>query len=123
MTPDRMTAEGWDVLAECAKWSRKNSDVLADVHWIGGDPGEGEVYGWASWQPVKGIIVVRNPSDSPREFITTLKEALELPDGAMNTVSPKIIYPHTSRTTSWPSDVGEPFSLTLQPFEVLVIEL
>jgi hypothetical protein len=123
INPKILTEAMWDELAAAAKWSRENSDVLVDTHWIGGDPGEGEVYGWASWQPGKGIMVLRNPADSPREFRTTLKEALELPDGSMKRLSPKIIYPRTSRTTSWPSDAGEPFSLKLQPFEAIVIEL
>ncbi len=25
--------------------------TLRDVHWIGGDPARGQVYGWASWSP------------------------------------------------------------------------
>ena len=28
-------------LAAAAKWSRTNSDVFVDTHWIGGDPGRG----------------------------------------------------------------------------------
>ena len=38
ITPRMLTPAMWDVLAEGARWSRRNADVLADVHWIGGDP-------------------------------------------------------------------------------------
>lgn len=123
INPELLSETMWDELAAAARWSRENSNVLVDTHWIGGDPAKKEVYGWAAWQPGKGIIVLRNPSESPREFISMPKDALELPDGAMNTMSPKVIYPRTSRLVSWPSDVGESFSLTLQPFETIVIEL
>jgi len=41
--PSLMSETTWDALAEAAKWSRSNSDVLADTHWVGGDPAQGEV--------------------------------------------------------------------------------
>ena len=61
LTPRMMDAQNWDDVAEAAKWSRANADVLVDTHWIGGDPAQAEVYGWAAWSPRKGILVLRNP--------------------------------------------------------------
>ena len=49
--PGRLTADDWKVLAKAAKWSRANSQVLVDTHWIGGDPWKFEPYGFASWSP------------------------------------------------------------------------
>ena len=63
VTPSLLSNADWDNLAEAAKWSRDNADVLVDTHWIGGDPAQLEVYGWASWNPRKAILVLRNPSD------------------------------------------------------------
>ena len=63
-----------DAVAETIRWSRANADVLADTHWIGGDPGRAEVYGWASWRPGKGILVLRNPSESPQDFSITPRD-------------------------------------------------
>jgi len=33
ITPSLLTSADWDVLAEAAKWSRKNASVLIDTHW------------------------------------------------------------------------------------------
>ena len=66
ISPHLLTPTMWDSLATAAKWSRANSDVLVDTHWIGGDPGAGEVYGWASWRPRGGIVVLRNPAGEER---------------------------------------------------------
>jgi len=44
-----LSKNNWDTLAEAANWSRRNAAVLRDTHWIGGDPGKLEVYGWAAW--------------------------------------------------------------------------
>jgi hypothetical protein len=123
INPHNLTEAMWDELATAARWSRDNSDVLVDTHWIGGDPGEGEVYGWASWRPGKGILVLRNPSGSSKEYAVKLREALELPGGTAEKISPKAIYPQDKPLKSWPSDVDEHFKLILQPFETIVIEL
>jgi hypothetical protein len=123
INPKILTEAMWDDLAAAAKWSRDNSDVLVDTHWIGGDPGRGEVYGWAAWQPGKGIIVLRNPSDSPREFITILKEAFELPEGVTGIMTRRLIYPQECKPFAGNMKVEEPIHLILNSFEVVVIEL
>ena len=76
ISPSLLTKKDWDVLAEAAKWSRANADTLVDTHWIGGDPAMLEVYGWASWSPRKGIVVLRNPSDKAQDFVLDVNRAL-----------------------------------------------
>ena len=44
LPPTLLKDADWDVIAECAKWSRANTDVLVDTHWVGGDPAMLEVY-------------------------------------------------------------------------------
>ena len=73
ITPKLLDKNNWDDLAEAARWSRQNADVLVDTHWIGGNPGAGEVYGWASWSQRKGILVLRNPTDQPADFAADFK--------------------------------------------------
>jgi len=68
ISPHLLTDKMWDELAAAAKWSRAHTDVLVDTHWIGGDPGIGQVYGWASWKPGRAVVVLRNPSDKPQQY-------------------------------------------------------
>jgi len=120
--PELLTPAMWDTLAEAAAWARANADVLADTHWIGGNPAELEVYGWASWNCRQGILTLRNPDDRPQGLELCLREAFELPAAA----------PRSYRLASpWREDEGKPaLELTaeerhrfeLQPFEVLVLE-
>jgi hypothetical protein len=123
ISPHLLTERMWDELAAAAKWSRANSDVLVDTHWIGGDPGKAEVYGWASWRPDKGVLTLRNPSDEPQEFSITPKAALELPEGVKDAMKLKAIYPRERQVPARALGVGQPVNLTLQPFEVVVMEL
>ncbi len=122
ITPSLLTSKNWDDLAESARWSRANASVLKDTHWIGGDPGKLEPYGWASWTPEKGMIVLRNPSDHAQNFTIEIGKAFELPLHA----------PLSYRAHSpWAADkaqpaillhAGQPHKFVLQPFAVVTLE-
>ena len=121
VTPSRMTDEAWDVLADCTRWSRENSDVLVDVHWVGGDPGKAEVYGYAGWSPRKGILTLRNPADEPQSIALKLTDAFELPkrDGGF-----QLATPWSTQDRGLPKQLfaQETHTFELKPLEVLMIE-
>jgi len=121
VSPHLLTPKMWDDLASAAKWSRANSDVLIDTHWIGGDPGLGDVYGWASWQPRGGIVVLRNPSDKPGAYDLELARDFELPDQHLTDY--QLRSPRSGqRIESLRAAAVEPHRFELQPFEALVLE-
>jgi len=122
ITPSLLSSADWDALAEAANWSRQNADVLVDTHWVGGDPGELEVYGWASWNARKAILVLRNPSDKSQVIAIDVERVFELPPQAAQT-----FHLHSP----WKEDVDqgvvtlrahEPQTFSLRPFEVRVLE-
>ena len=121
ISPHLLTPTMWDELAAAANWSRTNADVLVDTHWIGGDPGGGEVYGWASWQPRGGIVVLRNPSDTPGIYELELARDLELPDRHLTDYRLKSPRP-AQRIDDLRAVSVEPLRIDLQPLEVLVFE-
>jgi hypothetical protein len=123
INPKLLTDESWDVVATASKWSRANSGILVDTHWVGGDPAKGEVYGWASWQPGQGFLTLRNPSDKAQAFKGTLSTVLELPEGAAGTMELKAIYPRDRSPATGTLDPAHPLQLPLDPFEVVVMEL
>ena len=120
--PGKLTAEDWQVLAEAAKWSRANADVLVDTHWIGGDPGKLEVYGYASWSPRKGIVMLRNPDDQPHEFALDVGAAFELPAGAVTAYTLKSPWAEDASRPALTAEAGKPLPFKLNPFEVLVLD-
>jgi len=100
---------------------RANAGVLVDTHWIGGDPGRGDVYGWASWQPRGGIVVLRNPSDKPGTCELELARDLGLPDEHLTDY--RLTSPRPAqRIGSLRAVSVESLRIELQPFEVLVFE-
>ncbi len=117
-----MTPETWDVLAESAKWSRANSDVLVDTHWVGGDPGKNEIYGWASWSPRKGILTLRNPDDQAHSISLDIARVFELPDGAPRNYRLSSPWREDADAPAIEAKAGRPHTFDLQPFEVRVLD-
>ncbi|HEX5282997.1 MAG TPA: enterotoxin, partial [Bryocella sp.] len=123
ITPSLLSDNNWDDLAEAARWSRTNADVLKDTHWIGGDPASLAVYGWASWTPRKAIFTLRNPSDKPQSIAIDPQTIFELPAGSARNFAAR---------SPWKEDAGEP-SIHLQagalhvfhlaPFQVLTLDV
>jgi hypothetical protein len=122
ITPDLLDKQNWDDLAEAAKWSRENADVLMDTHWIGGDPGKGEIYGWASWSPRKAIITLRNPSDAWQEFAADPAELLQLPQIAKRVFRMRSPWIADRQEPDVIVRAGETLHFKLAPFQVLVLE-
>ncbi len=122
IAPDLMTAALWDTLAESAKWARANADVLADSHWVGGDPADGKVYGWASWTPRKGILTLRNPGPTAASVALDIGQALELPAGAPETYTLTSPWKEDAGRQPVPLTAGKPQTIALKPFEVLAFD-
>jgi len=122
LTPALLDRRNWDDLAEAAKWSQANADVLVDTHWVGGDPGQGEIYGWASWSPRKGILTLRNPGDQPRTFTADVKDLFQLPSGAKSRYRLHSPWKQDRREAFMELRAGEPHTFALPPFAVLVLE-
>jgi len=122
LTPSLLNANAWDALAEAAKWSRDNADVLVDTHWIGGDPIKGEVYGWASWSRRKGIIAFRNPSDKPGRIAIDVGKTFELPPGAAQKYSLRSPWKSDAAAPALDLSAGQEHTFELGPFEVLVFD-
>jgi hypothetical protein len=122
VTPSLLTKENWDDLAEAARWSRANAGVLVDTHWIGGDPGKLEVYGWAAWSPARAILVLRNPSDKPATISIDIQTAFELPAGAPQTCIAHSPWQKDKGGQAIQLKAGQPHAFELKPFEVVTLE-
>lgn len=112
LTPDMMNDKAWDDVAEAARWAQRYADVLADVHWVGGDPEKGEVYGYAAWRAGRGAtLALRNPSARKQVFKVDLNAALE------STGVDSLPAAYADQRVPFVRGNGE---IELEPFEVLV---
>jgi hypothetical protein len=123
ITPSLLTQQNWDDLAEAAKWSRENGSVLNDTHWVGGDPAWLEVYGWASWTPRKGILVLRNPSDREQTIRLRLQDAFELPTDAAQVYSARSPWKDDAARPAIVLKAEEAHEFHLARFQVLTLDI
>jgi hypothetical protein len=121
ITPKLLTPANWDTLAASARWARENADTLRDTHWVGGDPAELKVYGWAAWSPRKGILTLRNPAGRPASIAIDAGKVFELPPGAPRRYLLTSPY-KDQRITVSSLTAGEPATFGMLPYEVLVLE-
>ena len=122
VTPGMLKPEAWDALAEALAWARASGDVLVDAHFIGGDPGKGEPYGYASWSPRKGILALRNPGEKPASLTLDLAVALELPEGAPRKYVLASPWKKETQRPKLTLEAGRAHALELAPFETRVLE-
>lgn len=119
VTPELLSRQNWDDIARAARWSAANANALRDTHWVGGNPARGEVYGWASWSPRKGILTLRNPAPYAQSIVLDIAHVFELPERAPR-----------SYTAASAFDRGQPLRLNagreqafeLAPYEVRVLD-
>jgi hypothetical protein len=112
----------WAVLADTAKWARRNAATLVDSHWLGGDPKKLEVYGWASWSPARGIITLRNPSGEQQRYTLDVARAFELPPEAPVDYSARSPWPADQNRKPITLHAGTPRQMLLAPFEAITLE-
>ncbi len=122
ITPSMMSAENWDDLAEAATWARGSADVLVDTHWLGGDPGAGEVYGWTSWSKRKGVLALRNPGTKRQAITLDIDEVFELPTGAATGYTLKSPWKDEAKLPAFEMQAGSKRTFELDPFQVLVFD-
>ncbi|MGO9338106.1 MAG: enterotoxin [Terracidiphilus sp.] len=122
ITPSLLTETDWDVLAETAKWSRRNAATLVDTHWVGGDPRWLQVYGWAAWSPQKAILTLRNPSAQAQDFDLDILRAFELPAGAARRFLAHSPWAADASQPPIELDADKPHTFHLAPFQVLTLE-
>jgi hypothetical protein len=122
VTPTMLTPGLWDAVAETIGWMRRNADVLVDTHGIGGDPAKGQIYGYASWSPRKGIVVLRNPTDQPAQFDLDATTTFELPHGAPQRYTLHSPWKQSNADTPSMLQAGRACGFNLAPFELLVLE-
>lgn len=120
--PGKLAPEDWAVLAEAAKWSRANADVLVDTHWIGGDPSKLEPYGYASWSRRKGVVMLRNPDERPHDFPLEVGAAFELPAGAPTKYSLRSPWAEDAHVPALTAEAGRPLSCALAPFQIVIFD-
>lgn len=118
INPHMLNTANWNCLRDAINWSRTNAKALTDVHWVGGDPAKGQIYGYAGWADKKGVLELRNPTSHTQTYTVSVKAAFDLPAGYGDMYK----FYNAKTGNSAPAYEGKTFTVTLAPFEVKVMD-
>jgi len=120
-SPDLLTGEELNALAKSLHWARDRFPILMHTRMIGGNPDEGEPYGYVHFHKNKGIIAVRNPFIEPANLKVNL--------GTYETFTPDAkpliveqVYPYRRILPNFYS-AKENVSISLQGYETAIYEV
>jgi len=116
VNPHLLNANNWDNLQKASSWSKAHKNALADIHWLGGDPVKGEVYGYAGWADQIGVLTLRNPTGRTKTFVVNVKQALDIPAGLTDN------YQFFDARSEKKVFTGHSFTVKLAPYEVKVMD-
>ena len=111
----------WDTLTRNAKWGRDNQDLLADNHWVSGNPKTGP-YATAAWSQSlgqRGVVQVRNGMAAAATYQFDVGDAFELPADASQRYE---LVERDGQLAPIVAEAGGIVSVPVQPGQTLVFE-
>lgn len=115
----------WSINTEVLKFAEANQEILEHAIIFGGNPKDGDCYGYSDWKGKTGFMAVRNPSNHNKEFNFSLTSALGIPVGLQEIRNTSVeTYKGTGRS-NLPTvlQYGQEVSLVLGPGEVRIWKL
>ncbi|MCI5050119.1 MAG: hypothetical protein MRY32_07310 [Rickettsiales bacterium] len=122
ITPALLNDRHWAQLKEGIAFAKRFEPLMKDTHWVGGDPAQSHIYGWACYDENRqeGLVTLRNPHNAEQSAPIDVAMALELPKGSASEWIAEPLWadkPSEPRLAEkWVS--GTQNSVTLKPFEV-----
>lgn len=120
-SPSMFDDEKWQVNAEAANWIEDNFDILQKSKMFGGNPENGDVYGYSCWNGNQGIVSIRNPKNVEQTYTLKLDEKVGVSSGVKN-VYGKVVVGDQSRQTNDAVSHNTELTYTLKPKEVLIVQ-
>ena len=120
-SPSMFDDEKWQVNAEAANWIEDNFDILQKSKMFGGNPENGDIYGYSCWKGNQGIVSIRNPKDVEQTYTLTLDEKVGVSSEVKN-VYGTVVVGEQSRQTNDPVSHNSKLTYKLKPKEVLIIQ-
>jgi hypothetical protein len=114
--------ESWKALGESLRWWQDRADVLSNTVIVGGDPRNGEVYGYMHWKSDRGILCLRNPNVAEQAIRVPFNKSVLYRGPSGKPFRGRVVYPYVEDMPA-PLTSGEPMLLSVPGYTVMVVEL
>lgn len=110
----------WDVISEGLAWAEDVFPTFKRARMHGGNPRQGETYGFTAWNASQGYISIHNPSAEARSYTVKLDRAFGLlPDSGTFHISSPL--EDSTRNLPATCKAGDTLTLELAPLEVRIV--
>ncbi|HFI0036818.1 TPA: discoidin domain-containing protein, partial [Streptococcus suis] len=120
-SPSMLDDAKWQVNGEAVKWIESNFETLRNSVFHGGQPREGEVYGYSAWDADNGIVSIRNPIDREQTYELRLDRIVGMREGTANMYRTTVLG-DKRHDTSAVTNYGDTVRITLRPYESVVFQ-
>lgn len=121
ISPNLLTEGEWKAIAQSIRWARDRFDILMYTEMIGGNPRQGEAYGYIHFAEDKGIAALRNPSIEDREMRIILDPQLGFSSDAQTLVLERVYPDRYIDPLLYAS--GDSITISLKGYETVVYEI
>ena len=118
----QMPPQFWQALGESIRWWQENVKVLGSTRMIGGNPRNGEVYGYVHWKDNRGIICLRNPHIAEQVIRIPFDKSMFYRGQADKPFRGRVIYPYVENLPDQFMS-GKPILLGVPGYTVMLVEL
>ena len=111
----------WRINSDAIRFVRENFEILRKSKMFGGNPENGEIYGYSAWQTDRGIAALRNPSPRKITYRLNLNAEIFAPETA-NNLTAYYILPYDNGKIEGEFNLGDSIDLNLEPYEAVIIK-
>jgi len=122
IAPELLDEEHWKVLGRAAGWAQRNQHRLMNTVYVGGDPAEGNVYGYVSWVEGRAILAVRNPDRREQVLAVPFDRSVYFRGEPGVAYRARTIYPFVE-PTPWKLVSGQPIPVPVPGDSVMLLEI
>jgi len=122
LTPELLDDRHWEILGRALAWAVANQHRLVNTVYVGGNPGQGEVYGYVSWTGERAILAVRNPDRREQTLRVPFDRTVHYRGARGRAYRARAIYPYVE-PVPWPLTSGEPLAFRVPGDSVALYEL
>jgi hypothetical protein len=120
--PSDLSEVFWQALGESLRWWQDHLDVLGTTRMVGGNPHQGEVYGYAHWCGERGILCLRNPDVREQAVRVPFDKTVRYRGETGRPFRGRVIYPYVEELPAQFTS-GQPLLLSVPGYTVMLIEL
>lgn len=122
LSPDLLQPKEWKVLSQSIHWAKQHFSWLDKTYMVGGNPMNGNAYGFVHFKESSGIIAVRNPRIESQQLTINLSTMYGMADTAASLVLERVYPNHWISPNLYAA--GATIVLpSLQGFEVAVYKI